>query len=67
MGGGEVIEIRGPADQGRGARIVPRYHKAQAKVAPFDVIEFRRQSHAGPLIEMATVAQRRQDRPLRLW
>jgi hypothetical protein len=48
-------------------QIVPRYHEALAKVAPFDVIEFRRQSHAGPLIEMATMAQRRQDRPLRLW
>jgi hypothetical protein len=50
IGGGEVMEIRWrQPTKGEVREIVRRYHEVQneAKVPPFDVIEFERQLHAG--------------------
>jgi hypothetical protein len=48
IGGGEVMEIRWrQATKAEVREIVRRYHEVQAKVPPFDMIEFERQLHAG--------------------
>ena len=48
IGGGEVMEIRWrPPTKAEVREIVRRYHEVQAKVPPFDMIEFERQLHAG--------------------
>jgi hypothetical protein len=48
IGGGQVMEIRWrPPTKAEVREIVRRYHEVQAKVPPFDMIEFERQPHAG--------------------
>jgi hypothetical protein len=50
IGGGEVMEIRWrPPTKGEVREIVRRYHDVpnEATLAPFDVIEFEKQLHAG--------------------
>jgi hypothetical protein len=48
IGGGEVMEIRWrPPTKAEVREIVRRYHEAQIKAPPLDVIEFERQLHAG--------------------
>jgi hypothetical protein len=47
VGGGDVMEIRWrPPTKAEVREIVHRYHEAQVKAPPFDVIEFERQLHA---------------------
>jgi hypothetical protein len=48
IGGGELMETRWrPPTKAEVREIVRRYHEAQAKVPPFDVIEFDRQLNSG--------------------
>ena len=62
IGGGEVMEIRWrPPTKAEVREIVRRYHEAQAKVPPFDILSSRGSCTRAPAttmsIAMATIAQ----------